>query len=89
VTAASSQLKAICLDCRDGVVGPTFWPNEVPEPTTGKNRGHADVYLDGDSADPLVALGATVLREPGGDIDRYVLADPEGNEFCAFRRTSQ
>jgi hypothetical protein len=25
-----------------------------------------------------------VLREPGGDIDWHVLADPEGNEFCAF-----
>jgi hypothetical protein len=28
--------------------------------------------------------GATVLREPGGDIGWHVLADPEGNEFCAF-----
>jgi hypothetical protein len=25
-----------------------------------------------------------VLREPGGDISWHVLADPEGNEFCAF-----
>jgi hypothetical protein len=25
-----------------------------------------------------------VLREPGGDIRWHVLADPEGNEFCAF-----
>jgi hypothetical protein len=26
-----------------------------------------------------------VLRGPGGDIDWHVMADPEGNEFCAFR----
>jgi hypothetical protein len=25
-----------------------------------------------------------VLGEPGGDIGWHVLADPEGNEFCAF-----
>jgi hypothetical protein len=25
-----------------------------------------------------------LLREPGGDIGWHVLADPEGNEFCAF-----
>jgi hypothetical protein len=31
-----------------------------------------------------VEAGATVLREPGGDIGWHVLADPEGNEFCAF-----
>jgi hypothetical protein len=33
---------------------------------------------------PLVRAGAAVLREPGGGIGWYVLADPEGNEFCAF-----
>ena len=27
---------------------------------------------------------AAVLREPGGEIGWYVLADPEGNEFYAF-----
>jgi Glyoxalase-like domain len=25
-----------------------------------------------------------VLREPDDDIGWHVLADPEGNEFCAF-----
>jgi uncharacterized protein YdhG (YjbR/CyaY superfamily) len=30
---------------------------------------------------PLVEAGATVLREPGGDIGWHVLADSEGNEF--------
>nr|WP_258562774.1 VOC family protein [Nocardioides sp. MAH-18] len=54
----------------------------VPEPKTVKNRLHWDV----DTADVglLVEHGATVLREPDGDIRWTVLADPEGNEFCAF-----
>jgi Glyoxalase-like domain len=54
----------------------------VPEPRIGKNRIHWDVT----TADltPLVATGATVVREPDDDIYWYVLADPEGNEFCAF-----
>jgi hypothetical protein len=32
----------------------------------------------------LVARGATVLRVPDDEINWHVLADPEGNEFCAF-----
>jgi hypothetical protein len=54
----------------------------VPEPKTVKNRVHWDVTVP--KVAPLTAAGATVLREPGGDIDWHVLADPEGNEFCAF-----
>jgi hypothetical protein len=54
----------------------------VPEPKTVKNRVHWDVGVP--AVAPLVEAGATVLREPGGDIRWYVLADPEGNEFCAF-----
>jgi len=54
----------------------------VPEPKTVKNRIHWDVTVPGVA--PLVEAGAAVLREPGGDIRWYVLADPEGNEFCAF-----
>ena len=54
----------------------------VPEPKTVKNRWHWDVVCDDVPA--LVAGGATVLRTPDDDIDWHVLADPEGNEFCAF-----
>jgi hypothetical protein len=54
----------------------------VPEPKTVKNRIHWDVTVP--AVAPLVEAGATVMREPGGDIGWYVLADPEGNEFCAF-----
>jgi hypothetical protein len=54
----------------------------VPEPKSVKNRIHWDV--DTDSVDALVAAGATVLRAPDDEIQWSVLADPEGNEFCAF-----
>jgi hypothetical protein len=54
----------------------------VPEPKTVKNRIHWDVTVP--AVAPLVEAGAVVLRERGGDIGWYVLADPEGNEFCAF-----
>ena len=50
----------------------------VPEPKAGKNRVHLDVV--GDVAE-IVAHGATVLAEQP---TWTVLADPEGNEFCAF-----
>jgi hypothetical protein len=54
----------------------------VPEPKTVKNRVHWDVTVP--SVAPLTEAGATVLREPDGDIGWHILADPEGNEFCAF-----
>jgi hypothetical protein len=54
----------------------------VPEPKTVKNRVHWDVW----TADPQLLLdaGATLLRPRGDDIEWSVLADPAGNEFCAF-----
>ncbi|MGK4579388.1 VOC family protein [Kitasatospora sp. HPMI-4] len=61
--------------------GPLIWVNPVAEPKAVKNRVHLDVF--GDTAE-LVSLGATLLRERGGDIEWDVLADPEGNEFCVF-----
>ncbi len=54
----------------------------VPEPKTVKNRVHFDVTTANLAA--LVAAGAKVLRSKDDDIDWTVLADPEGNEFCAF-----
>lgn len=56
----------------------------VPESKTVKNRIHWDV--DTDDVALLVEHGATVLREPDDEIRWTVLADPEGNEFCAFVR---
>ena len=54
----------------------------VPEPKTLKNRVHWDV--DSGDVPDLVGRGATRLREPDDDVTWTVLADPEGNEFCAF-----
>jgi Glyoxalase-like domain len=76
----------VAVDPPDGE-GPVFWFNRVPEPKTAKNRVHIDVYVDNvDGIDRLVARGATSLREPDEDRRWWVLADPEGNEFCAFVR---
>lgn len=51
----------------------------VPEPKTVKNRIHWDVTTDDLAL--LTDAGATVLqRHPRWT----VMADPEGNEFCAF-----
>lgn len=54
----------------------------VPEPKRGKNRIHLDVTTPDVSA--LVVAGAQVLRERDEEIAWTVLADPDGNEFCAF-----
>ena len=56
----------------------------VPEPKTVKNRIHLDVTTG--SVDDLVAAGATVRRAKDDEIGWTVLADPDGNEFCAFVR---
>ena len=54
----------------------------VPEPKTVKNRIHFDV----DTADVQLLLdaGARLLRAADEEISWHVLADPDGNEFCAF-----
>ena len=67
-----------------GSPGPTLWVNGVQEPKTGKVRLHLDVDLrHGRTVDDLRALGATVVDVPG-EVRWWVLADPEGHEFCAF-----
>jgi hypothetical protein len=53
----------------------------VPEAKSGANSIHWDVAAD---VSELRAAGATVLREPDDDITWHIVADPEGNEFCAF-----
>ena len=59
----------------------------VPEPKTVKNRIHLDVTTP--DVEALVAAGAVVLREPDDEVQWHVLADPDGNEFCAFTETSE
>ena len=58
----------------------------VPEAKTVKNRMHLDLLvadLDAE-AERLLSLGATHLSPLMQDYGTrwYVLADPEGNEFC-------
>ncbi|MGB2566902.1 VOC family protein [Micromonospora citrea] len=57
----------------------------VPERKRVKNRVHWDVELTGPDATALISAGATLLREPDERVGWWVLADPEDNEFCAFR----
>jgi Glyoxalase-like domain len=54
----------------------------VPEPKTVKNRIHIDVTTA--DVQLLVDAGATVLRPQDDEVGWTVLADPDGNEFCAF-----
>jgi predicted enzyme related to lactoylglutathione lyase len=62
----------------------------VPEPKAGKNRMHLDLLVENVEADVtrLQRLGASVLTPaPHREFGQtwYVLADPEGNEFCVAR----
>ncbi|MCI4061524.1 hypothetical protein MRQ36_02610 [Micromonospora sp. R77] len=40
--------------------------------------------LAGPEPAALLAAGARLVREPDTEVSRWVLADPAGNEFCAF-----
>jgi hypothetical protein len=67
--------------------GPTIWFNRVPESKVGKNRVHIDVNVRAtEDIDRLIERGASVVRPLGAVPDEpwAILADPEGNEFCAF-----
>jgi hypothetical protein len=70
---------------RPGVVGlwhgddAVLWVNPVARAKVGKNRVHLDLWAP--EPERLVALGAEVIAEYA---DWTVLADPEGNELCAF-----
>jgi len=54
----------------------------VPDPKTVKNRIHLDMTTP--DLEALVAAGAEVLRPRDAEIAWTVMADPDGNEFCAF-----
>ena len=66
--------------------GFTLTLQAVPEPKVGKNRMHLDLLV-GDMegmAAQLQSLGATFVSERMELYGTrwYVMADPEGNEFC-------
>jgi hypothetical protein len=59
----------------------------VPEPKSGKNRAHLDVWVGAENVaaeqDRLVGIGARFLHTGRQGPHSWVtLADPEGNEFC-------
>src|SRR5215510_7132151 len=70
---------------------PTLLFARVPEAKTVKNRLHFDVSPAGvtqaEELERLLALGARHVDIGQGEQTWYVLADPEGNEFCLLRRT--
>jgi catechol 2,3-dioxygenase-like lactoylglutathione lyase family enzyme len=75
---------SVCVDPPDPAL-PTLWLNKVPEPKVGKVRIHLDVNVaDVSGIDRLIDLGASVVQERPGGNDWTIMADPEGNEFCAF-----
>jgi catechol 2,3-dioxygenase-like lactoylglutathione lyase family enzyme len=72
----------------NGIAGAPFDSMDfvpVPESKTVKNRLHIDVTTSW--LPELVASGATVVRTRDKSIRWTVMADPEGNEFCAFEVT--
>jgi predicted enzyme related to lactoylglutathione lyase len=82
------EIRPESTDARTSIV-PSLLFQRVPEGKTAKNRLHLDV--NGFDADQeaelarLLALGATHADIGQGEQRWYVLADPEGNEFCLLR----
>ncbi|MDQ3808969.1 MAG: VOC family protein [Chloroflexota bacterium] len=71
---------------------PTLVFARVPEPKTVKNRLHIDLNATGDADQQselarLLSLGARHTDVGQREVTWFVLADPEGNEFCLLRRT--
>jgi len=60
---------------------------KVPEAKVVKNRSHLDLHVPDPEAarDRYLALGGRLLQDEKnciGDYCWYLMADPEGNEFC-------
>jgi len=75
----------------DGTGPLITWSGPPLIPKIGKNRLHLDIAPP-DHGDQraevarLVSLGATRIDIGQGDVDRVVMADPDGNEFCVLSR---
>jgi predicted enzyme related to lactoylglutathione lyase len=71
----------------ESVAEPWFTLQQVSEPKVGKNRMHVDIHvadLEGEVR-RVEALGARRVSEEAvtmGTFSWWVMADPEGNEFC-------
>jgi predicted enzyme related to lactoylglutathione lyase len=71
----------------DGAGPLITWGGAPVAPKAGKNRLHLDIappeHVDQQAeVDRLISLGATRIDIGQGDVDRVVMADPDGNEFC-------
>jgi predicted enzyme related to lactoylglutathione lyase len=71
----------------DGSGAPQLLLQQVDEPKPGKNRMHFDIHVEqiDAEAERLVGLGARRLRDDAMDEHGtrwFLMADPEGNEFC-------
>jgi predicted enzyme related to lactoylglutathione lyase len=71
----------------DMSTGPQLLLQRVPEGKSGKNRMHLDIHVADIDAEMqrLEGLGAKRLApDPLSEHDSnwYLMADPEGNEFC-------
>lgn len=72
--------------------GPFLSFDTVPEGKAVKNRVHLDIRPTERSREEererLESLGATVLRliDDNPQDVHYIMADPEGNEFCLLER---
>jgi predicted enzyme related to lactoylglutathione lyase len=68
---------------------PTLVFVPVDDPKVVKNRVHIDVNPtandQAEELERLLALGATHVDVGQGEQSWFVLADPEGNEFCLLR----
>lgn len=70
---------------RMGEGGPSLAFQKVPEKKEGKNRLHLDLHVE-----DLAEARARIEELGGSKVDEhtmqnftwYVMADPEGNEFC-------
>ncbi|RYP88750.1 VOC family protein [Nocardioides guangzhouensis] len=65
------------------------WGGPPLAPKAGKYRLHLDLVPSAGSdqaseVDRLVGLGATRVDIGQGEVDRVVLADPDGHEFCVL-----
>ena len=84
--APGEEPDSVAIDAADG--SPRMWYSKVPEPKIVKNRVHIDINLpDRGEMDRLHRLGARTLqeiRDAQGRLKWTIMADPEGNEFCAF-----
>ena len=59
---------------------PDVWVTPVDRLDPPGNRLHLDVDVDAGDVERLLAAGATYVRD---ETEWTVLADPEGNQFCA------